>query len=48
MIHSSFVLRMSLLVLIVTQLLLSLTVQAKRESREPEAATGFNQKKAVS
>jgi gamma-glutamyltranspeptidase/glutathione hydrolase len=48
MIHSSFVLRMSLLVLIVTQLLLSLTVQAKREIREPEAATGFNQKKAVS
>jgi len=48
MIHHSFLLRLSTLALIVAQLLLSHTVQAKREIREPEAATGFNQKKAVS
>lgn len=48
MIHNSFVLRISALAFIVTHLLLSQTVQAKREIREPEAATGFNQKKAVS
>jgi gamma-glutamyltranspeptidase/glutathione hydrolase len=48
MIHSSFLLRMSSLALIVTQLLLSQAVFAKSEIREPEGATGFNQKKAVS
>jgi gamma-glutamyltranspeptidase/glutathione hydrolase len=48
MIHNLFLLRMTSLVLIVTQLTLSQTVFAKREIREPEAATGFNQKKAVS
>jgi len=48
MIHHSFLLRMSSLALIVSQLMFSQTVLAKREIREPEAATGFNQKKAVS
>lgn len=48
MIHHSFLLRLSTLALIVAQLLLSHTALAKREIREPEAATGFNQKKAVS
>ena len=47
MIHNSFLLRVSTLALIVTQLLLSQTVQAKREIREPEGATGHHQKKAV-
>ncbi len=48
MIHSSFLVRLSSLTLIVTHLFLSQTVHAKQEIREPEAATGFNQKKAVS
>lgn len=48
MIHNSFVLRPLAVALLVTQLLLSQTVQAKREIREPEAATGFNQKQMVS
>jgi len=48
MIHSSFLLRMSSIALIVTQLVLSQAAFAKREIREPEGATGFNQKKAVS
>ncbi|NQZ26928.1 MAG: gamma-glutamyltransferase [Colwellia sp.] len=48
MIHSSFLLRLSTVTLIVAQLLLSQAAQAKREIREPEAATGFNQKQAVS
>ena len=48
MIHSSFLLRLSTVTLIVAQLLLSQAAQAKREIREPEAATGFNQKKSVS
>ncbi|MCP4986623.1 MAG: gamma-glutamyltransferase [Colwellia sp.] len=48
MIHYSLLLRLSALVLITTQFMLLLTVQAKAEIREPEAATGFNQKKAVS
>ncbi|KGJ89856.1 gamma-glutamyltransferase [Colwellia psychrerythraea] len=47
MYHSSLLLRLSTLTLIITQLLLSPVVEAKREIREPEAATGFNQKKAV-
>ena len=48
MIHNLFLLRLSTVTLIVAQLLLSQAAQAKREIREPEAATGFNQKKAVS
>ena len=48
MIHSSFLLRLSTVTLIVAQLLLSQAAQAKSEIREPEAATGFNQKQAVS
>jgi len=48
MIHNSFLLRVSSLALIVTQLMLSQAVFAQREIREPEGATGFNQKKAVS
>ncbi|PKI17501.1 gamma-glutamyltransferase [Colwellia sp. 12G3] len=48
MIHNSFLLRISSLTLVVAHLLLSQVVQAKREVREPEAATGFNQKQAVS
>ena len=47
MIHHSFLLRLSTLALIVTHLLIGQTALAKREIREPEAATGFNQKKAV-
>jgi gamma-glutamyltranspeptidase/glutathione hydrolase len=48
MIHNLFILRASSIALIVAQLLLSHAVCAKREVREPEAATGFNQKKSVS
>ena len=47
MIHYSFLLRLSTLVFIVAHLLISQPVLAKGEIREPEAATGFNQKKAV-
>ncbi len=48
MIYRSLLLRLSALVLITTQFILLLTVQALAEIREPEAATGFNQKKTVS
>lgn len=47
MIHHSILLRLSTLAFIVTHLFISETALAKREIREPEAATGFNQKKAV-
>jgi len=47
MIHHSVLLRLTTVALIVTNLLTSPIVNAKREIREPEAATGFNQKKAV-
>lgn len=47
MIHNSSLLRFTTLTIIVAQLLLVPNVLAKREIREPEAATGFNQKKAV-
>jgi len=46
MIH--LLLRVSALALMTTQLLLLPNVQAKGEIREPEGATGFHQKKAVS
>ena len=45
--HHSFLLRLSTLAFIVTHLFISQAALAKREIREPEAATGFNQKKAV-
>ncbi|GAW95147.1 MULTISPECIES: gamma-glutamyltransferase [Colwellia] len=48
MIHHAFLKRFYTLTLIVAQLLLSQAAQAQGEIREPEAATGFNQKKAVS
>lgn len=48
MIYHSLLLRIFMLTTLVTPLLLSQTVQAQREIREPEAATGFNEKKAVS
>ena len=47
MIHHSFLLRLATLAFIIANLMLSHTVQAKGEIREPEAATGFNQNKAV-
>ncbi|WP_019027474.1 gamma-glutamyltransferase [Colwellia piezophila] len=47
MTHHSLLLRIISVTLIVAQLLLSQAAQATREIREPEAATGFNQKQAV-
>lgn len=47
MINMSFLLRFSPLILITAQLVTSPTTHAMQEVREPEAATGFNQKKAV-
>jgi len=48
MIHHSLLLRLSAIALITTQFTLLPAVQAKGEIREPEGATGFHQKKAVS
>ena len=48
MIHNSFLLRLTTLVFILIPLVISQAVQAKREIREPEGATGFNEKQAVS
>ncbi len=46
--HHSYLLHLTKLFVLVTPFILSHTAQAKQEVREPEAATGFNQKQAVS
>lgn len=48
MIYHSLLLPIFMVTLLASSLLVSQTVQAQREIREPEAATGFNQKQAVS
>jgi len=45
---SSFLLRLSTVILLTTQFVATPADAAKREVREPEAATGFNKKQAVS
>lgn len=47
MIYKSFIAKVTTVVFIFTQLVMSPLANAKREVREPEAATGFHQKKAV-
>jgi len=47
MIHKSFIVKITVAALILGQFVVSEQANAKREIREPEAATGFNHKEAV-